>query len=256
VRIIVNHLTRMVPGFICVAGISVETSQHIRPVCNRVMLPLRWAASQGGVFGIGNVVDLGSVRYRGERPEFEDREFREQHLRCIDRLPPEDFWSLLDEHHETRLRRIFGSELTLDGNSCTTERGCGDASLGVIVPDRVARLYVGGHGGVRLAFDVGRAHLDLSVSDLRFYSMDDATATWRIDRNRLESVAFAIETGVPVMLSVGLTRAFKRNSDDSWRHWLQVNNIHLADDPLGDLESVDPLEPEAPSPRIGRGGWG
>ena len=239
-RIIVNHLTRMVPGFICVAGISVETNQHIRPVCNRVMLPLRWAAIHGGVFGLGNVVDLGSVRYRGERPEFEDREFREQHLRCLDRLPPKDFWSLLDEHRETRLQRIFGPELTLDGQSCTTDRGCGNASLGVIVPDRVERLYVGRHG-VRLAFDIGRAHLDLSVSDLRLYTMDDDTATWQVDCNRVESIVSALEADVPVMLSVGLTRAFKRNKDDTWRHWLQVNNIHLADDPLGDLNEKPPL---------------
>ncbi|HEX5164166.1 MAG TPA: hypothetical protein VFV93_02120, partial [Thermomicrobiales bacterium] len=130
-RIIVNHLTRMVPGFICVAGISVETNRHIRPICNRVMLPLRWAASEGGVFGLGNIVDLGQVRHRGERPEVEDREFREQHLRCIDRLPADDFWSLLDEHHETRLQRIFGPELTLVGQSCTTDQGAGRASLGV-----------------------------------------------------------------------------------------------------------------------------
>jgi hypothetical protein len=50
------------------------------------------------------------------------------------------------------------------------------------------------------------------------------------------SVAYALETGVPAILSVGLTRPFKRDKSDSWRHWLQVNNIHLADDPLGDLE--------------------
>jgi hypothetical protein len=239
VRIIVNHLTRMVPGFICVAGISVETNRHIRPVCNRVMLPLRWAATQGGVFGLGNVVDLGQVRHRGEPPEVEDREFREQHLRHIDRIPPDAFWSLLEEHHQTRLQRIFGSELTLVGHSCTTEQGTGRPSLGVIIPDRIVRLYAGGRGGVRLAFDIGSAHLDLSVSDLRFYTMDESTATWSIDRKRLTSVNDAIETGVPTILSVGLTRAFKRSRTDSWRHWLQVNNIHLADDPLGDLETCD-----------------
>ena len=239
-RIVVNHLTRMVPGFICVAGISVETNQHIRPICNRVMLPLRWASSNGGVFGIGNVVDLGPVKDRHEPPEIEDREFHEQRLRCLDRLPPEAFWALIDEHHDTRLRRIFGPELTLTGQSCTTAQGTGRASLGVVIPDRIERLYVNARGGARLAFDIGRAHLDLSVSDLRFYSMDDATATWTIDLNRLASVAHALESGVTAILSVGLTRAFKRNDTDSWQHWLQVNNIHLATDPLGDLETSNP----------------
>lgn len=240
-RIVINHLTRMVPGFICVAGISVEINQHIRPVCNRVMLPLRWSSIHGGVFGIGNVVDLGLVRDRSERPEVEDREFREQHLRYLDRLPPTNFWSLLDEHHDTRLQRIFGPELTLVGQSCTTDCGTGQASLGVIVADHLERLYLGSRGGVRLAFHIGRAHLDLSVSDLRFYAMDDGSTTWTVDQNRLESVAYALETGVPAILSVGLTRAFKRNSIDTSRHWLQVNNIHLANDPLGGLETINPM---------------
>ncbi|MGH9173490.1 MAG: dual OB domain-containing protein [Vicinamibacterales bacterium] len=235
-RIVVNHLTRMTPGFICVAGISVESNEHIRPICNRARLPLRWEATQGGVFGIGNVVDLGPVKYRGAPPEVEDREFREQRLRCLDRLPADAFWALLDEHHDTRLQRIFGPQLRLAGNSCTTDRGTGKASLGVIVPDGITRLYAGKQGGVRLAFTVGRASLDLSVSDLRFYRMDDETASWAIDRNRLASVAYALETGVPAILSVGLTRPFRRDRDDNSRHWLQVNNIHLADDPLGDLE--------------------
>lgn len=237
-RIVVNHLTRMVPGFICVAGISVETNQHIRPVCSRAMLPLRWAATHGGVFGIGNVVDLGPVKDRRSPPEIEDREFREQRLRRLDRLPPEAFWSLLDEHHDTRLQRIFGPELTLTGQSCTTDRGTGRASLGVIVPGSIARLYAGGRG-VRLAFDVGRAALDLSVSDLRFYSMDDETASWTINCARLASVAHSLDAGVPVILSVGLTRAFRRDGNDTSRHWLQVNNIHIKDDPLGDLATFD-----------------
>jgi len=235
-RIVVNHLTRMSPGFICIVGIGVATNRHIRPVCSRARLPLRWAASHGGVFGIGNIVDLGPVRDRGARPEVEDREFREQHLRCVERLPPDAFWSVLDDHHDTRLQRIFGPELTLIGHSCTTERGTGEASLGVIIPDRIERLYAGGRGGVRLACDIGRAQLDLAVTDLRFYAMDDSTATWTINRNRLASVAYALETGVPVILSVGLTRAFKRDGNDTARHWLQVNNIHLANDPLGDFE--------------------
>jgi len=227
----------MAAGFICVAGISVETNQHVRPVCTRARLPLKWSSVEGGAFGVGNVVDLGPVRDLGAPPEVEDRQFREQHLRLIDRLSPEAFWDLLVEHHDTKLQRIFGSDLRLIGSACTTGSGQGKASLGVIVPSRIERLYAGGRGGgVRLAFDVGRAHLDLSVSDLRFYMMDDATASWKVDRIRLESVAFALDIGVPVMLSVGLTRPFKRDKGDIAQHWLQVNNIHLGDDPLGDLE--------------------
>jgi hypothetical protein len=41
-----------------------------------------------------------------------------------------------------------------------------------------------------------------------------------------------IEAGVEVILSVGLTRAWRKQNDTAERHWLQVNNIHLKDDPL------------------------
>jgi hypothetical protein len=38
-----------------------------------------------------------------------------------------------------------------------------------------------------------------------------------------------------VILSVGLTRPFRKWGDSEERHWLQVNNIHLEDDPLWQL---------------------
>ena len=40
-----------------------------------------------------------------------------------------------------------------------------------------------------------------------------------------------IKRGVGVILSVGLARAFQVSGDTARRHWLQVNNLHLEDDP-------------------------
>jgi hypothetical protein len=37
------------------------------------------------------------------------------------------------------------------------------------------------------------------------------------------------------ILSVGLTRPWQKRGDDAERHWLQLNNIHLRDDPLWQL---------------------
>src|SRR5262249_38600569 len=37
---------------------------------------------------------------------------------------------------------------------------------------------------------------------------------------------------VGVILSVGLARAFQASGDTARRHWLQVNNLHLEDDPV------------------------
>jgi hypothetical protein len=38
---------------------------------------------------------------------------------------------------------------------------------------------------------------------------------------------------VPSILAVGLTRAYQKSPKGPTRHWLQLNNIHLQDDPLG-----------------------
>jgi hypothetical protein len=47
----------------------------------------------------------------------------------------------------------------------------------------------------------------------------------------IEKVAKRIASKTPVILSMGLTRGWRKPGDSVERHWLQVNNIHLADDP-------------------------
>ena len=61
-RIVVNHLTRMQPGYICVAGIDVQDNEHIRPVLGRERLTVGLLARNGGAFDMGRLVDLGSGR--------------------------------------------------------------------------------------------------------------------------------------------------------------------------------------------------
>ena len=46
-RIVVNHLTRMQKGFMCVAGIDLDTRLHVRPVLDRQM-PIDLLSVHGG----------------------------------------------------------------------------------------------------------------------------------------------------------------------------------------------------------------
>jgi hypothetical protein len=48
----------------------------------------------------------------------------------------------------------------------------------------------------------------------------------------VRDVAARLQRGVDLILSVGLARAWRRDEGEPYRHWLQVNNLHLADDPL------------------------
>jgi hypothetical protein len=51
-QIVVNHLTRMQLGYICVAGVDVSSGQHIRPVL-RSRLNVDLLARNGGPFDLG-----------------------------------------------------------------------------------------------------------------------------------------------------------------------------------------------------------
>jgi hypothetical protein len=50
-------------------------------------------------------------------------------------------------------------------------------------------------------------------------------------------VADRLAQGVPALLSVGLTRPFSTRPDEPPLHWLQVNNLHLEDDPAWRLSA-------------------
>jgi hypothetical protein len=69
------------------------------------------------------------------------------------------------------------------------------------------------------------------VNDLRLYQRDGRTPR----RDLFASVEERLKSGVEAILSVGLTRPWQKRSDTAARHWLQVNNIHLEDDPLWQL---------------------
>jgi hypothetical protein len=57
----------------------------------------------------------------------------------------------------------------------------------------------------------------------------------------MQRVAERIVGGTGLLLSVGLTRPFSNSPSSPPVHWLQVNNIHLEDDPTWRLGSESRL---------------
>src|SRR5260370_42124155 len=49
VPLVINHLTRMQQGYICVAGVDLETGRHVRPVLRRRMGTVNLVRN-GGLF--------------------------------------------------------------------------------------------------------------------------------------------------------------------------------------------------------------
>ena len=91
-KIVVNHLTRMQQGYICVAGVDIETSQHIRPVLLGTRLGINLLARNGGPFDMAVVVDLGKVTPSPQRPEIEDHIFSPSSVRKMNTFSEKQFW--------------------------------------------------------------------------------------------------------------------------------------------------------------------
>jgi hypothetical protein len=232
-QILVNHLTRMQPGYFCVAGVDVKTPRHIRPVLHRGRLTIDLLSTNDGPFDIGSVVDLGRAMHAGRAPELEDHRFDPPSVRWLFDEKPEDYWEALDGMAQESLVEIFGSALELWDESGTVDVGEGRASLGCLKPEEQPWMYVDHRGTVRLVLDYLMPSVDLSVNDLRLYEGDGRTPR----RDLVASVEKRLKSGVEAILSVGLTRPWQKRGDTAERHWLQVNNIHLRDDPLWQLRA-------------------
>ena len=224
--ITVNHLTRMRPPYICAAGLHDQLA--VREVVMG-QLHKRWLRSQGGVFAIGAVVDLGPVKHVGTAPEHEDYRFDPAVAKFASLADGLTFWRRLEQSAQLSLDSIFGDALVKRGRwSCAVNPGCGVASLGCLRIYGTPKMSIRGlgpRGGLRLAItDPILGKLDLGITDVRFFEDDFITISEQV----VESTQDRIDRGVRLLLSVGLTRAFP---PDNPAHWLQVNNLHLEDDP-------------------------
>lgn len=230
-RILVNHLTRMQPGYFCAAGIDLETGRHIRPVLRRGRLTSDLLSTNGGPFDLGSVLNLGPTIDAGRTPELEDQRFDPEGARRLYDEGADDYWEALERVARESLEEIFGPALELWDESGTVDVGEGKASLGCLKPEKQPWMYVDHRGTVRLVLDYLMPSVDLSVTDLRLYERDGRTPR----RDLVQSVQKRLETGVETILSVGLTRPWQKRDDTEERHWLQLNNIHLKDNPLWQL---------------------
>lgn len=248
-KVAIIHLTRMQRGYVCVAGVNVDDGQQVRPVAPRGRLHDTVTTRRGGPFDMATVVDLGATRAVGQAPEVEDHEFTTWHARATQPIEPEMFWDMLGVLSRPTLRDIFGPDLqpTARGRA-SVPKGSGLASLGCLRPRGRPALYLenrpNGTQLVRLCFGDGDMQVDLSVTDLRLYRPDHAT----VDPDLYRMVRERIEWGVPLLLSVGLTRPFAAQKGDP-RHWLQVNNLHLQDDPAWRLVAEPPPASQAQAPQ-------
>jgi hypothetical protein len=219
----------MQPGYVCVAGVDIHTLKHVRPVLRYGRLTTDLLRCNGGPLDIAAVVDVGPTAYAGHAPEVEDHYFDSARATWLFDDDPDDYWEVLNQVAHGSLAAIFGPDLEQWEGSCTIDVGEGRASLGCLAQEEERPwLYVDHRGAVRMVLECVTPSADLAVTDLRLYGRDHKTPRVAL----VTDVQKRIEAGVEVILSVGLTRAWRKQNDTTERHWLQVNNIHLKDDPL------------------------
>jgi len=127
----------------------------------------------------------------------------------------------------TVLTDIFGDALDVDGRTASMREGTGAASLGLYQPPGRARVDRS-FGKLRITLKDGElGALSLPLTDLRLYDLE----LRMIHERRVELLEDRIRRR-NVLLSVGVGRAWAPEGDEP-RHWLQVNNIHVDDDPCG-----------------------
>ncbi len=164
---------------------------------------------------------------RGKPPEVEDCLFDPTESSADEKMQAPNFWSLLRDVAQHGLEELFGSALERQSSTFAVAVDTGNASLGCLIPPKSLKLEVNAYDKVRLSMGAGQDTVNLPVTDLRFYEHDHKTPR----RNKVQELNRRIRAGVGTILSVGLTRRWLKPGDSTPKHWLQVNNIHLEDDP-------------------------
>lgn len=233
-QIVVNHLTRMQEGRMCVAGIDLDTGLHVRPVLDRQMT-IDMLSVHGGPFDIARVVDLGKTRFVGKVPEVEDQWFDASAARHMSDMPSNEFWGLLQRVGHEKLGTIFGPDLERVGSTCAVMETAGLRSLGCYWSSG-GRLFIDDsreRRRIRFAWHVGDLSFNVPVTDIRLYAGDHVTPCATTVRRLAEQIA----TQPRVLVSVGLSRPYRKTADEPPRHWLQINNFHLPDNPCWTLQA-------------------
>jgi hypothetical protein len=235
-RILINHLTRMHGGHICVAGVDLETRRHVRPILADGPLPFYLLARYGGPFDMAAIVDLGSPRAAPVAPHVEDFVLVPARAKAERLAASHEFWSLLEELQRPSLREIFGPALYEVGRGrWVTDLDRGSSSLGLLRASAPPELYVAGtetgRPRIRMRLSDGQVEADAGVTDLRLFGGDHATP----DAAHVRAAAQWLADSRDAILGVGLTRQFRVSDRAPYYHWLQVNNIHLPAEPVWQL---------------------
>src|SRR5439155_5933662 len=179
--------------------------------------------------------DIGHPRKIGHPPELEDHQPDWIYVRATGRAPAGSFFQMLETIAKEDLAALFGPELSRRGTKAAVPLNAGSASLGCVLCPPMPSLRIAPRPPkpdiVRISLrDPVLGPLDLPVTDVRLYARDHVTP----DRVQVVKINARLRSRQRIILAVGLGRPPPPRPNDPLppAHWLQVNNLHFANDPL------------------------
>ncbi len=224
-RLVVDHLTRMKGRRVCVGLLDTGSGTRYRPLLRH---PDEWTRSDTelSVGALFEARESGSAR-RGAPPMVEDLLIQRGDLRFIEVMDDSGLWAVIRRHAAPSLAEAFGPALQASGTTRWVAPGTGTASLAAVAVDGAS--IVVRQEKLRLEVEDAHGAADLPITDLRLWREPPpgdgvGQAPPQVDGRRARTIARLVAMAAPgsVVLTMGMSREFRG------KHWLQVNNVHLA----------------------------
>ena len=223
-QILINHLTRMQAGFICAAGIELQTGLHIRPMSQRP-LSSQLLRCHGGPLELGRVLDMGNSSFAGSVPEIEDRMSDVTKWTAGERYSSPQVFELMSTVASDSLTEIFGPDLQSYGDrTFVVAEQRGIRSLGCFWAERPRIEFDLQSRKLNFVFSYQPFTLRLPITDIGLYGTDHVS----VDEPSVVQANEEMQVCNRVLVSVGLSRAYRKANDQPAWHWLQVNNVHAS----------------------------
>lgn len=228
-QIMINHMSRLRGNKIAVAGLDLSNpARHVRPMLNEFDAILETRLGGTAVFSLGAVVNLTGASNAKAAHHGDEHVVTYVKARKIAQLHPLEVWRTLGDIAKPTLTSIFGDAVKFESQRFVIEKYRARSGLGCLRIMHTATLYKG-YRQARLRWVCDGRVVDCPVTDTRLY---DRAGVAR-DRT-ITSLDRRIKEGEALIVTVGLSRGFRRPGGRREFHWIQVNNIYLETDPLGD----------------------
>lgn len=248
-NLVVMDVTRMAKPRVCVAGLTLEGDDCIRPLLKAGDLDEAWLRHDPEhlcePFTVIGVELLDQPKL--EPPHVEDWHIAPNYV-FVRHLEPDERDDLLRRTAVTSVSQLFGTPLDLGGGTPCVSPGTGTRSLATLKPKAILGVRLDRFPGRPLScrlelVDAEGVVVSAAVTDLRFRLAVERTlaTTDGLSPTQLANSLTRQLHGADVWLRVGLSRRFSRDGSAAPRCYLQVNGVHTIPDDLGNGTLADEL---------------